>query len=361
MRRIYFSVLVLFSLAGPAAIHGQAPATLRAGFNLPPGQATAPNTPGGAVVVGGNLYTSDGAQGFRHWKPADPANPDPINSGLLVFDGTLGFSLGGGGLCLPFCQVGQIAYDGNQTAYLASYDHPKGNGATVPGVYRVVIDPVSGFINLQVQLVPNAGLAGNNPTSIALGPDGNLYVGFLKNGNVVRITNPNVLPFNDPLKTQVVQTVGAAPNGRPVRSLAFVGNDLYLATADGLSVIKNAVAPTCLGGCNGTLVPDGFSGVEHVGLTSDGINRLYVAINGRGVYRYTISSAAMNLISTGGPDPNTGAPLTFAFVGGHTNMLQLDRLGNLWIGDDISDGNFNFSGRLWYIPAGALSNILPLP
>jgi hypothetical protein len=129
----------------------------------------------------------------------------------LVFDGTIGFSLGGGGLCLPFCQVGQVAYDGNQTVYIASYDHAKGNGATVPGVYKLVIDPVSGFIDTQIQLVPNAGLAGNSPTSIALGPDGNLYVGFLKNGNVVRTVNPNVLPFNDPLKTQVVQAVGTAP------------------------------------------------------------------------------------------------------------------------------------------------------
>jgi hypothetical protein len=85
-----------------SAAHGQVLATQYAGFNLPPGQAPAPNTPAGAVVVGSNLYTGDGAQGFRHWKPLDPANPDPINNDVLVFDGTIGFSLGGGGLCLPF-------------------------------------------------------------------------------------------------------------------------------------------------------------------------------------------------------------------------------------------------------------------
>lgn len=65
----------------------------------------------------------------------------------------------------------------------------------------------------------------------------------------------------------------------------------------------------------------------------------------------------MQRISTGGNDPNTGAPLTFAFVGGSSNLLQLDRLGNLWIGDDISGGKLNFDGRIWYIPPGALSNI----
>ena len=139
--------------------------------------------------------------------------------------------------------------------------------------------------------------------------------------------------------------------------MAFVGTDLYLGTSDGLSVIKNAVASQCLGGCNGVPVADGFSGVDHVGLTSDGLNRLYLAINGQGVYRYTVSSGVITLISTGGIDANTRAVTAFAFVGGHSNLLQLDRLGNLWIGDDISDGRANFSGRLWYISSGALSNI----
>jgi hypothetical protein len=222
-----------------------------------------------------------------------------------------------------------------------------------PGVWRVNI-LVDGTWQDPQLLVPKFGLAGNQPMSIALGPDGNLYVGFLKNGNVVRIVHPT-LDNSDP--TQIVQSVGTAPNGRPIRSLAFVGPDLYVATSDGLSVIKNAVATTCLGGCNGVHIPDGFSGIEHVGLATDGINRLYMAINGQGVFRYTISSGVTQVVSTGGSDPNTGTALTFAFVGGHSNMVSLDRLGNLWIGDDTSDGLFNFSGRIWYISAGALSTI----
>src|SRR5215469_2584609 len=161
MRQLRKGVFALVITLAPA--FGQVSATERSGFHLPFGQVAAPNTPGGAVVVGSNLYTGDAAGGFRHWRPADPANPDPVNSGVLVYDGTIGFSLGGNGLCLPFCQVGQIAYDGNQTAYLAVYDHLKGNGATMPGVWRVGIDPVTGFVELQGLLAPNAGLAGNNP------------------------------------------------------------------------------------------------------------------------------------------------------------------------------------------------------
>jgi hypothetical protein len=53
-----------------------------------------------------------------------------------------------------------------------------------------------------------------------------------------------------------------------------------MATTDGLAVIRNAVAATCQGGCNGTPVVDGFTGVAHVGVTSDGINKLYMSVNG---------------------------------------------------------------------------------
>jgi hypothetical protein len=65
----------------------------------------------------------------------------------------------------------------------------------------------------------------------------------------------------------------------------------------------------------------------------------------------------MQLVSTGGIDGNTGATLPYAFVGGNSNMVMLDRLGNLWIGDDVSDGVLNFSGRIWYISAAALGTI----
>ena len=335
-------------------------ATQRVGFGLPSGQVAAPNTPGGGVVVGQNLYTGDGAQGFRHWKPVDSTNADPVNSGILVFDPDFSRSLGGSELCFLFCQVGQIAFDGNQTVYLTAHDHPKGQPGTLtmPGVWRITVDPVTGFVSLGALLVPNAGLAGNLPTSIALGPDGNLYVGFLKNGNIVRILNPTVDP-NDPVlaKTQIVQSVGTAPNGRPVRSVAFVGPDLYLATTDGLSVIKNAVSPQCLGGCNGVSVADGFAGVTHVGLTSNKPDALYMSINGQGVWRYTISTQTSTLVARGGADPNTGAAVAFAFVGGHSNLLQLDYQGNLWIGDDTGDGLTNFTGRIWYVSATALSTI----
>jgi hypothetical protein len=340
-----------------AAAHSQVLAVERAAFGLPTGQVPAPNTPGGGVVVGKFVYVTDAVWGFRHYQPVDPNNADPINTGTLIFDNANdSMSLGGTSLCVLFCHAGQVAYDGNQTVYITAYDHAKGQPGSLdmPGVWRVTADPVQGFLEPSALLAPRFGLAGNQPTSIALGPDGNLYVGFLKNGNVVRITNPTLDPSSP---TQIVQSVGTSPNGRPIRALAVVGADLYLASTGGLSVIKNAVSSACQGGCNGVVVNDGFNGANHVGIASDGINRLYIAIDGQGVWRYTISTGAMQLVSIGGTDGNTGAFLSYAFVGGNSNMVMLDRLGNLWIGDDASDGLTNFSGRIWYISAAALGSI----
>ena len=349
------TILLLLCLA---SAQGQVLANQRAGFGLPANQVAAPNNPGGGVVVGSFFYATDAVNGFRHYLPADPTNPDPVNSGILYFDNNSdSMSLGGAAVCIPFCKTGQVAYDGNQTVWVTAYDQQKGQpgSVTFPGVHRLLIDPLAGYVSWMGPIAQNGGLGGNQPTSIALGPDGNLYVGFQKNGNVVRVTNPQALAF-DPNFPQIVQSVGTSPNGRPIHALAFVGPDLYLATADGLSVIRNAVSKTCLGGCNAVHISDGFSGVDHVGLVSDGINRLYMSINGQGVFRFTINPQSTTLIATGGTDPN-GNVLSFAFVGGHTNMLFLDRLGNLWVGDDIGDGRINFDGRIWYISAGALASI----
>src|SRR5262249_14676473 len=151
--------------------------------------------------------------------------------------------------------------------------------------------------------------------------------------------------------TQVVQSVGGTPNGRPVRALVFVGNDLYIGDSDSLSVIKNATSAACTGGCNAVPVADGFGGQEHVGLATDRINRVYMAVNGTGVIRYSIASNSTSVVSTSGMSPITQAPVSYAFVAGHSNLLLLDRLGNLWIGDDTSGGTTNNTGRLWYISA----------
>jgi hypothetical protein len=42
-----------------------------------------------------------------------------------------------------------------------------------------------------------------------------------------------------------------------------------------------------------------------------------------------VANGVMHLVSTSGDHPNTGTTFTFAFVGGNSNLLSLDHLGNL--------------------------------
>ena len=349
-----------------SSAHAQIVATQRAGQGLPPGQIQAPASPGGMVLIGSDIWYGDVNWGLRHLTP-DPNAPvpaDPVNNGTLVFDLDQSHSIGGNGLCLPFCAVGQLSFDGTNV-YAAIYDHQKGGPATTfPGVWRLTptlpVQPNFSVWNESTLLAPNAGLAGNQPSALALGPDGNLYVGFLKNGDILRITNVNPSPFS-PNQAQVVQKIGTTPNGRNVRALTFVGPDLYIGTTDNLARISNAISPACTGGCNGVALADGFSGRGHVGLASDGINRIYMAINGAGVMRYSIQSQTSSVVSTSGFSPTAQGPVPYAFVGGHPNLLYLDRLGNLWIGDDTSDGAINNAGRIWYISAAQLATLPALP
>ena len=337
------------ALVASAPCSAQVIADLVAGPGIPSGNALAPHTPAGTVIIGENLWVGDEAQGLRHYVPVDPNNADPINTGQLVFDSNPDWSIGGGS-CFVWCSVGQAAQDGSSRAYVAVYDHAKGQPGNPggPGVWMVQFQPSFGqfdaFAGLS-QVAPSFGLGGDQPTAVALGPDGKLYIGFLKNGNIKRVTNPS--QSNPTSQSQTAEAVGGTPNGRSMRAMAFLGPDLYLATDQGLAVVRNAA--TCFnnsGGCgNAVPVQDGLAGAAHVALTTDGAGRVYVSVNGS-VYRYTPVDGRVETVASG-----------FLFVKGHTNMLALDGFGNLWVGDDPSDGAFNFSGRLWRIPGSRLASI----
>lgn len=341
---------IVAGILASATAGAQAPASLVAASGIPAGNIFAPHTPAGMVIIGANIWVGDEVQGLRHYLPVDPNNIDPINAGQWMFDTNSEWSMGGGGACVPWCSVGQVAQDGSTRAYVAAYDHAKGQPGQVggPGVWMVQFQSAFGNFSPFAGVSPVAnglGLSGDQPTALALGPDGKLYVGFLKNGNIKRVTNPSLL--NPTSQTQTVESVGGTPNGRPMRAMAFVGPNLYVATDQGLAVVRNAGA--CFGnagGCgNAVPVQDGFAGATHVGLASDGVGKLYLSVNA-GVFRYTPADGRVAAVASG-----------FAFVGGHTNTLTLDGFGNLWVGDDTTDGTLNFTGRLWRVPAASLAAI----
>lgn len=333
-------------LVGSAAAQIAVDAVAASG--IPPGVLFAPHTPAGMLIIGTNIWVGDEVNGLHHYLPVDPASPDPLNTGQYMFDLNTEWSMGGGGACTPWCSVGQIAQDGSTRAYATSYDHTKGQPGFFGGGGVWMVSFQSQFGNFSpfsglAPVAPNGGLAGDLPTSTALGPEGKLYVGFLKNGNIKRILNPAASGIAP--QTQTVESVGGSPNGRPILSMAFSGGDLYVATDQGLSVVRNAAA--CIGnagGC-GNAVPRITGSI--VAVTADGAGKVYFSANAAGtVYRYTPADGHVIPVAAG-----------FLFVGGHTNTLTLDGFGNLWVGDDTSDGQLNNTGRLWRVPAALLQSL----
>jgi hypothetical protein len=314
-----------------------------------------PTAPAGGVVVADKPWLCDASEGFA---PVLATEPGLIDSFLAVETS--------GNIKLPISSTsvpatcGQSAFHNDGFAYVTQgVVDTKNTPSTARGVLRVTLNPNTGaFGGATSYIATTAGLDGNQPTATALGPDGKLYVGFLKSGNVKRIVNP------DTGSTQTVESVGNTPQGHAARAFAFVGNDLYIASVDALSVIRDAASESCAGGCNAVTIADGFAGVSHTGMTSDGVNAVYFAVAGppqnpgnSQVWRYTPSNALFTFVSSGGVDRNGANASSFSFAASKTNLLTLDAAGNLWIGDDPSNNGATGAGRLWTINSGSLASL----
>lgn len=314
---------------------------------LPPGLA-APTAPAGGLVIGAQPWVADAAQGFTPVVAAEAGVTDPL------------LAVSTGGLHLPISPTtvpatcGQVAYDGKGNAYITQgVVDTKVTSSVARGILRVVVDPqTGGWVGPATYIATTAGLDGDQPTGAAIGPDGNLYVVFLKSGNIKRVLNPAVGT------SQVVQSVGSTPNGHSGRALAFLGNDLYVGSIDAFSVVHSATSAACSGGCNATIIADGFPGVPHVGLTSDGVDAVYFAVSGYNqVWRYTPATDLFAFIAQGGADRNGNNASNFSFVPSKCNLLALGQGGNMWLGDDTSSATAVGAGRLWTISSLALSSI----
>jgi hypothetical protein len=344
-RAIAALAALVFSLPAYAA---PVPADLRSAAGLiPPGAGFPPSAPAGGAVVGSQAWICDAAEGLAPLIAA----ADPI------------LAVGGDGLHLPFlgnvapASCGQVAYDGAGFLYIAQGVLASNTSSAATGILRQAVDLATGqLVGAPIVIAANAGLGGNQPTAIALGPDGALYLGSLKNGDIKRILNPNAA-------TQVVQSVGRTPSGRPMRAMAFIGSDLYLASSDSLSMIFNATNPGCTGGCNATALNDGFAGTAHVGLATDGAGNLYFAVAGsvNQVWRYSIQSAGPGfpIVKAFAEVSAGGAAGAFSFADTKTNLMNVDSAGTLWVGDDTSRAAALDAGRVWTISAAALQTVGP--
>jgi hypothetical protein len=169
----------------------------------------------------------------------------------------------------------------------------------------------------------------------ALTADGNtLYVGFLRNGNIIKVSNPSG-------PSQTATTVAKTSDGRGLSAMAIIGCDLYLAEGGAVTVVPNA------GGCAGACVaePTASSATPPTALAAAG-SALYVADTPA-----TTSTILRLHVDTGLEDVLATGSDTAAFR--NATGLSLDGSGNRYVGDDPTAGA--------QILQGHISKVAPTP
>jgi hypothetical protein len=306
--------------------------------------------PAGAVWLGTHLWFSDNLEFFLRLDPTAPGGLFEPNQSFRATGIADGLDASGPTATHLF-KAGQPSFDAaNGFVYVPDFN------SRTAGVWRLTWNAANERVLTQGSiLAPGLGLAGLRPTSTALGPDGDLYVGSLNTSDVKRVTTPAGA-------TQTVQSIGKA-SGRRIFGMAFVGNNLYLAEANGLSVIRDA--PSCRAGCSATPVT-GVAKVETSGIATDGADNIWF-IQAPDVMQFNPSTGSVAVFANQGTLPPGYTPLTstftdavsgcvdstctFSFSAGQPNLLALDGDGSVIAGEDpgiLSTPNaLPFCGRIW--------------
>jgi hypothetical protein len=311
--------------------------------------------------LGGHLWIADHTQGLCRLDPA-PDHLDLFATNPTFCDpmGTIGS---------PGQPVYDVTPNGDGTHFLYVPDQ----AVKSPGLWRLTFNPATETIANPVLMAPGAGLDNNKLDGVAMGPDGNLYAGGLKNGFIYRLKNPR----GDPA-SMAVDIIGTTTDNRGINgTIGFLGNDLYLPENKGAGVITNAVgcalASTNFVPCQSTLIKiptvifassvatDPKTGVVYVAVASG-------AANGT-IYRYQPSTGASTIYATQAQlptgmssayvedctqtcqrAPDTGIPAN-GVVGFHFPLgMLVDSSGTLLIADDPAAGVRGFHGHVYSVP-----------
>lgn len=301
-----------------------------AGFISPIAPSVPPSVPGhSATLLASAGLTSPGVViiGTDVWALDPSAGICRVDAGVLNL-----------GTCVVLGGIPGQSYFDPATNLLYVPD----KAANSRGVWRVPYNPASRALNgVGASLVAaNKGLGGNQPLSVVLGPDASLYVGFNKNGNVLRITAPST-------NTNTVSQVGQSTDGHGVFSLAWISttitdgfgnpqtqNRLYLLQTTALTYVTGAET----GAKSKTAIITPMKVATPVAMVSDLANVLYVAKGGE-IDTYTQSTQASQAYSVG----SSGPPLTFF---GKITGIALSG-GIVYVGDDPSGTGAPGQGRLW--------------
>ena len=294
------------------------------------GSVIAPTDPNGFLNIGPYIWISD-SKGILSFL-TDPNNPAPLETGIYGFNLNSNWSIDNN-VCLPFCSAGQVVMVNDTTTFVAAWDHSMGGrngGLWMLQFQSPLPDPNTSVFPFAgaSKLAANKGLGGNQPTSLAIGPDGAAYFGNLKNNNLLKVPQPTNFDPN-----QNVISVGGVSSARSIFALAFNGGKLYAGASTGFYVFgANSDITLCFGNANNCGAPVQLMGGTSVnGVAADGLGHVYLLGSSGILYRYNVSAQTFTQVDAG-----------LLIEAGHTSTLGFDKDGNLWVGEqpvaDLPDG-----------------------
>ncbi|HEU4413974.1 MAG TPA: fibronectin type III domain-containing protein [Candidatus Angelobacter sp.] len=354
-------------------------------------------SPGSGVILEGTAISQFTGKPVRHMWYGDASNGlcriDPeVDDPTVSSIAGIGFHNNIERTCIGFIQAGgfvplQLTYDAS-THTLYAADQPR----TANGVIRMhyipsgdngqgSMDPIhveslmgaqgtrNGAGGCPVVTDPRNGATPVQMFASTLGPDGNLYVGWARNGTIARIPHPSTFDPANPNDCASIDVpifasdarLGAGGAAGHTFGLAWVGHTLF--GADNISPWFKDNADQCLTPANGmvrcgpvqgagTEILGAFAPGPQAGLVSDFTyngpnttfpgNTIYASSLGSTV-RISNATDVANITVT----PQFGG--TFCFITGVT--VDTSNLANetVYVGADCTQGSINGAASIWQV------------
>jgi Domain of unknown function DUF11/Fibronectin type III domain len=316
-------------------------------------------TPAGGLVLSGTAINPATGNLFRHLWTADAnglcrIDPDVDSTAAHAINPATCVSTVAGAAF----NAGQLTFDpvsntiyavdgGGKLGIFVLHFLPDGAGADGEGL----VDQANTSI-----LAPGCGFAANQPNATSLGPEGNLYVGFRRNGNIMRINSPTT----NPLPCGNVQQAVIVTGDRFTNQMAWVGHTLLINLTKSTTRVDNA--DKCLTPNANTVCTPGFLGIVFPAATpttmvgdqpagqsngddiyfGDGLNTVSAML---GITQNPI----IGTVNLTNPTQVGGASAFFSNIGALALDASDPTNNVLYVADDPTPGAVIPTGRWWQV------------
>jgi hypothetical protein len=323
------------------------------------------NTPQGGLVLSGTAVNPATGNPFRHLWTADAVSglcrldPDVDSVGLHAVNPATCLTTAAG---VAF-NAAQLTFDpASKTIYAADGGGKVGifvlnflpDGDSGHGLMDPVNQSILAATGTGANVTSGCGIALAQPNATSLGPDGNLYVGFKRNGSIMRIISPST----NPLPCANVQATVIVTGDRLTSQMAWVGHSLFL--NDSRVPLQVNFADQCVTPQNGNTPCSAGASVALVTAPPTTVvsDQTGSQLTGANVYFGGITVSAITGLNQNPFVGLTGGTIQTNFGGTGASFSNIGALAVdssdptnnvLYVGDDPTAGAVAGSGRWWQV------------